>query len=258
VTYYLTKLLPHLFLPLALGIGMVILALVFMLVSRRRLAIGALLMALAVLWIPSLPSVAWVLLWSLERQYPAVPVDRVPASDCIVVLGGVLGAEIYPRAEVELTESIDRVYHAARLFRESKGKFVVVAAGNQPWMGGERPEAERIRDLLIEWGVPRDQVLLDTSSRNTRENAVNASALIKSNSCDSSLLVTSAWHMRRAVGAFSKAGVDVFPVAVDVRLVPGDNGGLFRLLPRADILSVSSMAIHEWMGFWVYRLRGWI
>ena len=77
-------------------------------------------------------------MWSLERQYLPVSIDDIPSADCIVVLGGALGAPIYPRVDIELTDSTDRVYQAAKLYRDGKAKTVIVAAGNQPWNRGQR------------------------------------------------------------------------------------------------------------------------
>ena len=85
------------------------------------------------------------------------------------------------------------------------------------------PEAQLIRDLLVEWGVSRRSIVLDTASKNTRENAINAAVALQENGCQSSLLVTSAWHMPRAIAAFKRVGVEMFPVSVDVGFVEGDS-----------------------------------
>lgn len=255
--YSLSKTLPLFLMPVTVGLGLVLLALVFVIRSRRRPAISCLVSAVLILWIAGLPSFAAWILWSLERQYPPVEMGAIPAGDCIVILGGALGADVYPRVEVELTDAIDRVYQGAKLYRHQKGRTIVVAAGNQPWMEGQTPEAVRIRDLLVEWGVPATSIALDTTSRNTRENALNAATLIQANQCQSSLLVTSAWHMPRSVAAFRKADIAVFPVSVDVKLVQSLDGPFTQYVPRVDALVVSSDAFREWIGIWFYRWQGW-
>ncbi len=121
-----------------------------------------------------------------------------------------MGGSIYPRVDIELTDSTDRVYQAAKLYRAGKAKTVIVAAGNQPWNEGRVPEAQLIRDLLVEWGVSRPSIVLDTASKNTHENAINAAVALRENGCQSSLLVTSAWHMPRAIAAFKKLGWKCF------------------------------------------------
>lgn len=255
--YYLTKILPLLLMPVSVALGLASIALLLLLKKKQKPAAFSLSSAIMILWISSLPSVSGQLVWSLERQYPAVPSSEVPEGDCIIVLGGILGAHGFPRVETELTEAIDRVYQAARLYRSGKGRTLIIAAGNQPWQKQETAEAERIREILEEWGVDRQSIVLDSSSKNTWENALNSAELVRENGCQASLLVTSAWHMPRAVASFNKAGIDVFPVSVDVHLVSAPAGFFLGLIPQADALATTSDMIHEWMGIWVYRWRGW-
>ena len=109
----------------------------------------------------------------------------------------------------------------------------------------------------MEWGVPKDNIFLEGSSRNTRENAVYTRNLVDSINCGEVLLVTSAAHMPRAVAAFRAAGVGVTPVSTDVRVVKGQGMAPFALLPDARALAMTSGALREWIGQWVYSLQGW-
>jgi uncharacterized SAM-binding protein YcdF (DUF218 family) len=255
--YEMTKILPLFFMPvpIVLMLGLMSIGLAWR--KRRTGAAVFAFFAIALLWAASLPPVASALLWSLQSQYPPVPLESVPQSECIIVLGGVVGDSEYPWAGIEMGEGVDRVYEAAKLFNEGKGSIVVVAAGNQPWMRVSKPEANLIQDLLVEWGVPSSAIRLDPSSRNTRENALNASALIRESRCQSNILVTSAWHMPRAKAAFNVVGVAVFPVSVDVKGVQGKYLAALWWMPRADALGVTSLALMERMGIWVYRFREW-
>ncbi len=255
--YYLTKVLPLLLMPIPVALALALLALYFVTKGRRKPSIFCLLTSLLVLWLSSLPTVASRLLRSLEGQHLPVTTENIPTSDCIVVLGGAVEAPLAPRVDIELTDAADRIYQSAKLYRAGKGKTIVVAAGNQPWTRHPVSEAQLIEDLLVEWGVPRQSVVLDTASKNTRENAINAAALMRQHGCQSTLLVTSAWHMPRAVASFKQVGAEVFPVSVDVRFVQGDNDTIAGYIPRADALAMTSQAILEWMGIWVYRFRGW-
>jgi len=255
--YYLSKILPLMVMPLSISLFAAVLAIIFVLRSNRLPALACLAASILTLWLFSLPVLAWQLIWSLQRQYPPIALQEVPHSDCLVVLGGALGIDAYPRAEPEFGEAIDRVYQAAKLFRQGKARIIIVAAGNQPWSRQLVTEAQQIRDLLVEWGVSETAIILDQSSKNTRENALNAADLIHAQACQTNILVTSAWHMPRAQAAFEKLGVSVFPVSVDVRLMPGSGEPNSRFLPNADALSLSSQAIREWLGIWVYRWRDW-
>jgi len=255
--YYLTKLLPLLLMPVSVAIIAMALGLLMLLRGRRRGAIICSLVAILVLWVSSLPIVAGRLSWSLERQFPPVAIEDIPSADCIIVLGGALTGSDHPRVHIELTDSTDRVYQAAKLYRNGKAETVIVAAGNQPWSQRRTSEAKLISDLLVEWGVLRSSIRLDGASRNTRENAINAAALVQENHCESNLLVTSAWHMPRAAAAFKRLGVNVFPVSVDLRGVEVITDSIGVLIPTAEALAATSGAIREWMGIWVYRWKGW-
>ena len=121
----------------------------------------------------------------------------------------------------------------------------------------EQSEAEATKVLLAEWGVPATAIMLDNTSRNTRENAINIAILLEQQNCGVPLLVTSAAHMPRSVAAFRKVGVDVFPVPADVRVTRRLGLTLHDWIPNALSLRMTTRALREWMGQKVYEFRGW-
>jgi len=257
VYVYLSKILPLMVLPVGLILLTLLPALIFLARGRRAISGGLIALAILILWVSSTPIVASALYGRLERQYPPVPLERIPASACIILLGGAVGAPVPPRTDIEFSESVDRVYKTARLYHAQKGRIVVIAGGNQPWTEPGPPEADLIRGLLAEWGVPRESVRIEGDSRNTRENAVNSEPLILQLGCKRPILVTSAAHMPRAVAAFSAVGIDVFPVSTDVRVTRRSSYSILDYLPDAQALAMTTDALREWMGQKVYRWRGW-
>lgn len=257
VYVYLSKLLPWMILPPGLVVELLCGVLLALWLKKTRLAAVFAGLALAVLWGASMPVVAGRLYAGLEGDYPAVPLSQVPAGGCVVLLGGVISAPAAPRVDADFNEAIDRVYKTAQLYRAGKAPLVIVTAGNQPWSHSETHEAELIRDLLVEWGVAPDDVMLEGSSRNTRENAVYSRHLIDAVNCRQPLLVTSAAHMRRAVGAFRAVGVPVTPVPTDFRVADTQDPTAMDFLPSAGALAMTSEALREWLGRWVYRVQGW-
>lgn len=254
---YLSKILPLFVMPVSVVLILLLVALLLLAKKRRRAARGLMAAAIVLLWAASTPIVADALYRALEARHRPVPLAEVPASDCAVVLGGAVAPAIEPRVDIELQEAVDRVYKTAQLYRAGRARFVIVSAGNQPWSASPWTEADLIRDLLVEWGVPEDAVFLEGSSRNTRENAIYSKSLLNSIHCNSTLLVTSAAHMPRAVSAFESAGVSVVPVSTDVRAVPEGKITAVSLLPDARALEMTSDAIREWIGRMVYQLQGW-
>jgi uncharacterized SAM-binding protein YcdF (DUF218 family) len=254
---YLSKILPIFVMPLSVVLLLLLVALLFLRHGRRKTMGGFLVLALALLWTASTPLVAKLLYGSIESQYPPQPLDRVPAGGCVIVLGGVVGAPIPPRVDIELNEAVDRVYKTAELYLAGKAPYVIVTGGNQPWTKSGTAEAELIRDLLMRWGVPEDVIFLEGSSRNTRENALYSRNIINSINCEQPLLVTSAAHMPRALAAFDSAGVRVTPVTTDVRVVDNGLPPMADFLPDARALAMTSDAIREWVGQKVYSMKGW-
>ncbi|HLF29412.1 MAG TPA: YdcF family protein [Xanthomonadales bacterium] len=254
---YLSKILPLLVMPLGLVLLLGLLALACWLLGKRRMSGACGLLALLLLWISSTPFVAESLYGRLEASFPPQPLTQIPASSCIIVLGGAVGLPLAPREDIELTEAVDRVHKAVQLYRAGKGGRVFVTAGNQPGSPPGPSEAALIGELLVEWGVPADAIQLEGNSRNTRENALNLKPLIESGGCDRSLLVTSAAHMQRAVAAFKAAGLYVYPVSTDVRVLHDTGHALVEFLPDAHALAMTSDAIREWLGQRVYEWNGW-
>lgn len=254
---YLSKILPLFIMPIGIVLELLLLAFFLLRRRKRKPATFTLAIAIVVLWGSSLPIVGNTLLGFLERQYPAIPISDVASSECIVVLGGAVGPVQSPRLDVDLKDAADRVYKTASLYAAGKAPMIIVAGGNQPWSPFEQSEAEAIRLLLMEWGVPDSAIFLDETSRNTRENVVNTWEILRTNRCVNPLLVTSAAHMPRSVASFEMVGIRVFPVSVDVRVVRKPKLSIFDFLPDTDALKKTTDAMHEWVGQQYYKLRGW-
>lgn len=258
MTLFLSKLLPVFVYPLGLAMVLGAIVLTLLLAGLRRTAASALVVALAVLYVASMPVVADWMYATLESQYPARQVATLPQADVAIVLGGAIGPALPPRVAVDLTEASDRVFHAAHLFLAGKVGHVVVSGGNLPWLTSAVPEADSMAALLVELGVPRSAIVLESKSRNTHENAVNCAAILDANGWRIVLLVTSSVHMPRALAAFRRSGIDAVPATTDVRVVGSvRTTSPLDVLPDAAALARTTEAIKEWLGLVAYRIRGW-
>jgi uncharacterized SAM-binding protein YcdF (DUF218 family) len=255
---FLSKFLPVFFYPVGLTISLVLIGGLCALLNLRRLALSSIGVAMSILWVCSTPVFANWAVASLERQYPARTVAETTEVDVAIVLGGALGQPLPPRVEVSLSGAADRLLHAARLYRAGKVKRILVAAGNIPWIPAVKPEAELIKDLLVEWGVESDAIELTTASRNTYENALEIERLWRSRRFRSALLVTSAAHMPRAMAVFLRAGLPVIAATTDVLAVDADQAVFLKWLPDAFALSMTTNAAKEWMGLLAYRVLGYL
>ncbi|MGH6923661.1 MAG: YdcF family protein, partial [Propylenella sp.] len=202
---YLSKLLPVFVYPLGAAIVLGALALALLFLGYLRTARWLLAAILAALWVVSTPLFANWITVRLEGRFPPQAVDALPAVDAIILLGGVLDRPASGTIPADLGEAADRLLHAARLFRAGKAPRIVVTGGNLPWTGGA-PESETLAELLIELGVPRPALIIETKSVNTRESGVNVAATFREKGWRTGLLVTSGTHMRRALVVFRAAG----------------------------------------------------
>jgi len=254
----IAKLLLPLIAPLGWSTGLWFLGAVLYWRGRRHGAVWCMVLGIALLLAMSSPLVGERLLGSLEREYPTVAVDASPTAEGIVVLGGVTVPPVAPRQEVEALGGIDRLLHGMRLYRAEKAPVLIFSGGVlTPLTGSSVSEAEQFLQLAIASGIDSAAVILEDRSRNTYENAHYVREILMAREWHRVLLVTSASHMRRAVAVFQAQGVDVIAAPTDVRVVDRDFS-LWQLLPSVSGLEKSSIATKEYLGWWIYRLRGWI
>ena len=208
----------------------------------------------AVLWAFSCEAVAG----RLVRAAEASARETIRAGvvyDAVVVLGGGIDvAASRARDAAELNDAADRVLRAYELWRDGRARRVLLSAGDLRPQAGVPTEAERLAARLTRWGVPADALLLETRSRNTRENAVETARIAAEHGLSSLVLVTSAAHMDRALGCFRAAGLAPDALPVDFR---GGDGRGASWLPRAEALERSTQALRERAGRIVYRLAGY-
>lgn len=196
-----------------------------------------------------LPIGDW-LLHSLERRFPALGACRY---DGVILLGGALGpVEVNGAIEEQLNHAADRVHYAAALARQNPDAPVLISGGLVFPRSNARSEAEATADLLVQLGVPREQLVLETTSRTTIENAINLASLDVTRERRWAL-VTSAFHIPRAIGVFRKAGAEVVAAPTDWRI---DEGEHFLSWSVSSRLTNLDLAVKEYLGLAAYRLTG--
>ena len=250
-----SQLATRLIVPLGFSLGLLLLGILLLLAGRQRWAGLLLSIGFLWLWLCSTPFISRQLVAPLERSHPGIPAGERAAA--LVVLGGTLGAEAPPRASPDLGGGADRVLHTARLYRAGAAPLVIAAGGATQPSHLDVSEAERMAELLEEWGVPRSALRVETRSRNTHENCVEVEKILEAQGARDALLVTSAIHMRRALATCRTAGLSVRPAPTDY-IVTDRPIWLLDWLPDAGALQATGRAIKELVGYEAYRLRGWI
>ena len=225
-----------------------------LLTRRRQAGLILLVTSIVMLVIAGLSPLGNVLLLGLSERFP--PWQATGNPDGIIVLGGAIDSEVSAaRNTIELDASAERVFAMLRLARQFPQARIAFSGGSGNLFLNSVSEAPIAAQLLDEFGVSRDRILLEESSRTTAENASMLRAKLAPKPGERWLLVTSAFHMPRAIGVFRKAGFEVEAYPVDWRTrgwedatVPFDRLG--SGLARTDV------ALHEWGGLVIYWLTG--
>lgn len=164
------------------------------------------------------------LIATLENQYPVIEQAPVDVKGIIVLGGSTDRSTLWDdgKRSVPLNESAERLTDMVRLMRQNPGWRIIFAGGNGGYFVGDREHSEaRLTEVfLTQQGIDPARVLFEGGSRNTRENARFAARLPGVNPSERWLLVTSAWHMPRAMEAFRKEGWSVQAHPVDFRSDP--------------------------------------
>jgi len=242
--------------PLGASLAIIMAGALATLLGWRRSGAAAVLASAALLWLAAMPATADRLMASLEAAHPQQPIADYPAADVAVVLGGGFRVPEAGTAFTDFGEASDRLMLGYQLLKAGKVRLLLLSGGQVFDRPGQASEAEAMRTILIAWGVPPEQIATETTSRTTRGNAVAVAEIWRERGFGSGLLVTSAWHMARALGTFRKAGLELTPAPADSRVEQPDPFPL-PFIPEANSLERSTDALKEWLGIFVYRLRGW-
>ncbi len=246
--YYLNKTVGFIASPIGGAIFGSIIALVCARLKRLKLTKWLCGLTIAWLWLWMTPVMSWVVGAPLEREFLVdgrVPmVESFPNADVIVLLGGSMGVQTNLSGYAEMWGSADRVWQAARLYKAEKARMII-ATGD----GAEQSTLGLLKDL----GVAAEDVSF-MSARNTEEEARG----IEKKGYKKILLVTSAWHMKRARLMFEKyapgVGVVCAPADFENTLNASRPFSLSDLLPDHCAFMANSVAVHEWVGIIGYTL----
>ncbi|WP_437486998.1 YdcF family protein [Sorangium sp. So ce1014] len=201
------------------------------------------------LWLLSMPWVSSGLVRRMStqpRDLRAELAGSSPERRVLVILTAGIDADEFgtPAMERQSANGIERGLGAARVYR-TYGFGHVIVSGQDVRL--ERTElAGAMADLLVELGVPRKKILLETESRDTRENAIYSAKIARSLSAEAVVVVTSALHMPRSIRMFERAGLDVLPAPIRFEALPHKGPG--QLIPSSLTLRRSHRAVHELVG----------
>jgi uncharacterized SAM-binding protein YcdF (DUF218 family) len=229
------------------------------LLGGRRARLGRMLTASALLalLLGSWTSGPEALLRTLESRYDRPPEQELQHFSGVVVLGGALSSpelwEAHP--QVGLNNQAERMTEAVALMRSHPNLQLLFTGGNAKISGEGISEAQRAKVFFDAMGVDPSRVRYESVSRNSYENALLTASMPGVDKTQRWLLLTSAFHLPRAMGVFTHAGWNVTPWPVDYRTTAHDSWFDFSLHSGPEMWE---LALHEWLGYAAYRMAGWL
>jgi uncharacterized SAM-binding protein YcdF (DUF218 family) len=242
---YLHKILPLIFSPLMLVIGLIVLGIIF---NLRKFS----LVGIIVLILSSLPIISNKFIAYLEKDYQPIEIADVENVDAIVVLSGmirVIGDE--ENLKYEFTDSVDRFFAGLDLFNNNKSPILILTRGKMPWSVGIA-EGEYLKELAIKYGVSEENIILTDEVQNTDQEAKAIKKILTENA--KIILVTSAFHMPRAEKVFKAANINLIPFPVDFQNSKSKTT-MMDFIPSAASLFDTSHFVREMIGRLYYNLK---
>ena len=267
---YLSKLLPNLIYPAGLITLLLLGGLIFCRSSRAKNRVMLLILLFVLICGNKLPGS--YLIRRLEQAYE--PYNGTETADAIVILGGGTVTRSDPRRIVEVNGAGDRVIYAVQLYRDGAVQKILAGGSYISWLSAEvRTEegvsspASEMAELLAMFDVPESDILIQDRSLNTAEEAEEDAKILKDLGLKKIILVSSATHMRRAVPLFEKQGLEVIPAPTDYSFSDKEWEDLLHvewenlytyIIPTIGNMQSLQNALKEYLGYFVYHLRGWI
>ena len=170
-----------------------------------------------------------------------------------VVLGGFSGYHESDK-KIELNEYGDRLFYALQLYKLGKIEKIIISGGNGQLINEGYKEANWSKDFLLTCDIPEEDIITESKSRNTWENAKFTSELLKNKGEINILLITSSWHMKRASYCFTNNYMKVDPFSTDYTLKNITLDLEYILLPNSASYQRWEILIKEWVGYCVYQI----
>jgi uncharacterized SAM-binding protein YcdF (DUF218 family) len=193
--------------------------------------------------------------WEIEAK----PFNTLRKYKLGIVLTGAT-VSLKPDDRVYFVRGADRVTHTVQLYKLGFVEKILISGGSGRLLSQEEPEADQFKKAMILMGIPEEAIIIENETRNTYESAVQVKKLLRELGYQGSdcLLITSAFHMRRSLACYRKAGLEPDTFSTDFYSRPSDYYIDSLLVPNINALVVWHKLMREWMGFVAYKVAGYI
>lgn len=193
-------------------------------------------------------------------EISTVAYDQLKPHKLGIVLTGTTIPSRYPDDRIYFARGADRVTHTVQLYKLGLIETILVSGGSGRVLTEEEPEANKFRRAMVMMGVPDSVIMIENETRNTYESAARVKPMLDSLQIDAvdCLLITSAFHMRRSLACYRKAGVDITPFTTDFYSNPRSFLPDSLLVPKLEAVMTWQKLFKEWVGMLAYKVAGYI
>lgn len=198
----------------------------------------------------------FVRLWEI----PATPIDKVAHHEVGIVLGGMFEYD-NDTERLSIRRGGDRIWQAIDLYERNKIDKILLSGDHGYVTDRGLHESKQLKKVLVRWGIPDNDIILEEKSKNTAQNAKETAALIRQSypHFSSFLLITSAKHMKRAKACFDKAGLQTTAFSTDPFVGPERSYHWDEfIIPNASNFSDWFSLNKEVVGYVVYDIVGYL
>jgi uncharacterized SAM-binding protein YcdF (DUF218 family) len=254
--FYLSQFLSFLAMPLTLVLILIIGGAVFI---RRSWGKKSLWLGIGLLLLFTNPFLSNLALLAWEPEFKAF--DKIENHEFGIVLTGVTNLSKTTDDRTFFNKGADRITHALQLYRMGKIKKILITGGQGLNPVNPYSEAAVLKRFLVMTGMPESDILIEEQSKNTAQNAEFTKTFLEKNGISTEqefLLITSAFHMKRAKGCFDKVGLDTvtFPVDYSSHDIKYDIPSL--IFPDSDSINHWHKLVKECIGILIYSLVGYM
>jgi uncharacterized SAM-binding protein YcdF (DUF218 family) len=174
----------------------------------------------------------------------------------IILSGMVAYDQSYDR--LQFNRRNDRLMQAIELYKSARIEKLFFTGGSGSIVHADKKESLIVKRFLTEIGIPDSAIIIEAESNNTHENAMFSKPILEKYFPKGKfLLITSAFHMRRATSCFQKEGIAVTPYSTDRYSGPRKYQFDHLFIPNAETLFNWDSLLHEVVGFWIYKIAGY-
>lgn len=199
-----------------------------------------------IFYIISTPIFSNLIMKKVEGEYFYRSINEIEEADAIVILSGIMRINEFEDDYIVEWGDIDRFFKGIRLYDLKKSNLIVFTGGNNPYNKTKISEGKILEKFALKYGVKKEDIEITKDVLNTSDEAQAVFDLLGNNK--TIILVTSAFHMKRAKLLFERQGINVIPYKVDYKTPPEIEFNFIDFLPSSEGLRKTEIAFREIIG----------